>query len=151
VIERHDPRPDLQLARISYDILGLIPLREGAVSVRTLRPGRTIELVEAVLEIAGRTVVRATAWRLSRQETLGVQGGYPARLPDPDAMIAWPIDALWDGGYIASLTVRKPDDEEPGQGQAWVRSDVELVAGEDARPSSSFLRLVDTATASPPG
>ncbi|HEX2806602.1 MAG TPA: acyl-CoA thioesterase domain-containing protein [Kineosporiaceae bacterium] len=82
--------------RISYDILGLIPLREGAVSVRTLRPGRTIELVEAVLEIAGRTVVRATAWRLSRQETLGVQGGYPARLPDPDAMIAWPIDALWD-------------------------------------------------------
>jgi len=56
VIEGHDPHPDLQLARISYDILGLIPLQEGVVVVRTLRPGRTIELVEASLEIEGRTL-----------------------------------------------------------------------------------------------
>jgi hypothetical protein len=145
VIESHDPRPDLQLARISYDILGLIPLQEGVVVVRTLRPGRTIELVEANLEIAGRTVVRATAWRLSRQDTTSVEGGYPAELPEVDSMSPWHGPAVWDGAYIASLEVRKSDGAEPGRGQVWVRSDVELVAGEEATATSAFLRLVDTA------
>jgi hypothetical protein len=145
VIEGHDPRPDLQLARISYDILGLIPLQEGVVVVRTLRPGRTIELVEASLEIEGRTAVRATAWRLSRQDTVSVEGGYPPDLPPVDTMSAWPLDSIWVGGYIASLQVRKSDGAPAGRGQAWVRSDVALVAGQDATPASGFLRLVDTA------
>jgi hypothetical protein len=145
VIERHDPRPDLQLARISYDILGLIPLEEAEVVVRTLRPGRTIELVEASFEVAGRAAVRATAWRLSRQDTTGVEGGYPADLPQVAAMSPWHGSAVWNGGYIASLQFWKSEGAEPGRGQAWVRSEVELVAGEQATPTSAFLRLVDTA------
>ncbi|MFZ0160243.1 MAG: thioesterase family protein [Kineosporiaceae bacterium] len=145
VVQRHDPRPDLQTARISYDVLGLIPLQESVVVVRTLRPGRTIELVEAALEVAGRTVVRATAWRLSRQDTSSVEGGYPPALPDAGTMPVWPVSDIWDGGYIASLRVHRAQDAAPGRARSWVHSDVELVAGEAISPTASFLRLVDTA------
>jgi hypothetical protein len=145
VVERHDPRPDLQLARISYDVLGLIPLQESVVAVRTLRPGRTIELVEATLEVAGRTVVRATAWRLSRQDTSSVEGGYPRALPEVGSMSAWSGSAIWDGGYIASLRFLKAQDGVPGRGRIWLRSDVGLVEGEAVSSTASFLRLVDTA------
>src|SRR5690554_1887650 len=62
-IENHEPRPDLRIARLSYDILGLIPHQEIEVTTRTLRPGRTIELVQAELSANGRVAVRATAWR----------------------------------------------------------------------------------------
>lgn len=34
---------DLQLGRISYDILGTIPIERVDLDVRILRPGRTIE------------------------------------------------------------------------------------------------------------
>ena len=50
-------RPDdgLVLARISYDILGRLALDECEIRVETVRPGRTIELVEAVVLVAGRS------------------------------------------------------------------------------------------------
>jgi hypothetical protein len=48
-LERHAPRPGLAMARVTYEILGLIPLEPitVTVTVRTVRPGRTIELIEA--------------------------------------------------------------------------------------------------------
>ena len=80
-LERHAPRPDLTMARICYEILGLIPLEPTAVQVRTVRPGRTIELLEAVASVGGRDVVRARAWRLAAQETTAVAGVQRPRLP----------------------------------------------------------------------
>src|SRR5512142_2793015 len=58
-LERHEPNPTLTLARVSYDILGLIRLAPTEVRVRTVRPGRTIQLLEAVAAVDGRDVVRA--------------------------------------------------------------------------------------------
>jgi hypothetical protein len=146
VIDRHDPRPDLQLARIGYDILGLIPLREGTVAARTLRPGRTIELVEAELRIDGRAVVRATAWRLARLDTERVAGVDAPSMPPPDALPAWRVSDLWAGGYIASVEARRAPGAVAGRARAWVRSDVDLLdSGDGVSPTAAFLRLVDTA------
>jgi len=153
-LERHDPRPDLQLARISYDILGLIPLQESVVAVRTLRPGRTIELVEATLAVAGRVVVRATGWRLAVGDSAAVEGAEVEPLPPPGAMEPWTGSDVWAGGYISALEIRRTADTRPGRGRVWLRSDVELLApldgvsgdGSDGVSSTAaFLRLVDTA------
>lgn len=51
----------LRVARLSFDILGTIPLAEVHVGVRVLRAGRTIELVEATLAHERRGS-RPTAW-----------------------------------------------------------------------------------------
>ncbi|MFD4659759.1 thioesterase family protein [Kitasatospora sp. NPDC058444] len=134
----------LALARISYDILGLIALDEFEITVETVRPGRTIELVEATVVIGGRAVVRARAWFLAQLDTTAVAGTHDEPLPGPEEFEPWAMAELWGGGYIASIDVRRRK-TAPGRAAAWISSPVELVAGEPSGPHASFVTLVDTA------
>jgi len=59
----------LQLARLSYDILGTLPIEPVQVHVEVLRPGRTIELVQATLSHDGRAAVVLRAWLLGAYDT----------------------------------------------------------------------------------
>jgi hypothetical protein len=145
-LERHAPRPGLVMARVSYEILGLIPLQPTTVRVRTVRPGRTIELVEAVASAGGREVVRALAWRLSVQDTSAVAGGLPRSLPPRERCTPLDASATWSGGYIRSIEVLRGPGGGPGEGQAWLRTALPLVDGEPVTPLAAFLGLVDTAT-----
>ncbi|WP_073952711.1 thioesterase family protein [Streptomyces kebangsaanensis] len=140
-------RPDTGLvpARISYDILGRPTLDECEIQVATLRPGRTIELLEAVVRIAGRPVVRTRTWLLSAQDTASVAGGTEDRLTPPDLLTPWAMSDLWPGGYIASLDVRPLATPRPGRATAWISTPLTLVAGEPSSPLASYLALVDTA------
>lgn len=144
-IERHDPRPDLQLARISYDILGMIPLQPTTVEVRTLRPGRSIELVEAVAVIEGRPRVSARAWRLAEFDSTEVAGHDIDPMPAPEDLPEWPISELWGGAYIDGLEFRTAEGRRPGRSRTWLRSGVPIVDREQATPTAHFLRLADTA------
>lgn len=147
-IDRHlAQRPDHGLvpARISYDILGRLALDECEVSVRTLRPGRTIELLEAVVTIAGRPVVRARAWLLATADTSTVARSPVHRLASPESFPRWQMHELWSGGYISSIDVRRNASAQPGRATAWLSARVPLLAGEPISPTASFLALVDTA------
>ncbi|MFE1300398.1 thioesterase family protein [Streptomyces sp. NPDC058733] len=135
----------LVLSRISYDILGRLALDECEIEVETVRPGRTIELLEAVVRIAGRPVVRARAWFLARLDTSAVAGGPDDRLTPPEALAPWRMSGLWPGGYIASLDVRPVSPPRPGRTTAWVSTPLDLVAGTRVSPLASYLALVDTA------
>ena len=77
---------DKQLARISFDILGFLALEECEVQVETIRPGRTIELVEATVTIAGRRAVLARAWYISPTDTARAAGGAPPILAAPHTL-----------------------------------------------------------------
>jgi hypothetical protein len=144
-IENHDPRPDLAMGRITFEILGVIPREPTTVTVETLRPGRTIELVEATLVAGARPVIRARAWRIARGDTTSVAGGAGEPLPPPEDYE--PVDGtkVWSGGYIASLEMRGDPANQPGRGRVWVRTDVALVEGVDVSPTAAFIGLVDTA------
>ncbi|MFF0157918.1 thioesterase family protein [Streptomyces sp. NPDC005263] len=147
-IDRHlaaRPGNGLALARISYDILGRLALDECEIRVESVRPGRTIELLEAVVLIAGRPVVRARAWLLATLDTATVAGGPDDRLGGPEALTPWPMTQVWPGGYIASLDVRPLAPPQPGRTTAWVSTRFDLVAGECASPLASYVALVDTA------
>src|SRR4051812_46034263 len=80
-LERHRAGSDLLLSRVAFDILGFLGTGECEIRVETIRPGRTIELVEAIAAIDGRDVVRARAWYLAAFDTSSVAGGTPERLP----------------------------------------------------------------------
>jgi hypothetical protein len=147
-IDRHlaaRPGAGLLLSRISYDILGRLALDECEVRVETVRPGRTIELLEAVVRIADRPVVRARAWLLAALDTTAVAGGSGERLAPPESLAAWPMADVWPGGYIASLDVRPVGPPRPGRTTAWVSTPLALVADEPSSPLASYLALVDTA------
>ncbi len=144
-IDLHEPRPEMQLARISYDILGMIPARPSTVAVRTTRPGRTIELVEATLSVDDRPVVRAEAWRLARHDSTPIAGVELDAMPGPDEFPEWQGTRVWPGGYIADLEFRSDPARRPGRARVWLRSTRALVEGEECSPVAGLVRLVDTA------
>lgn len=147
-LERHDGgaagRP-LAWSRITFDILGMIHLDETTVTTRTLRPGRTIELVEATASAGGREVVRATAWRLITGDTGAVAVARGDRLVDPDTLESWDGMLRWGGHFLRSLDFRAIGEPRPGRGQVWVRSNCELVDGEESTSFARWAGTLDTA------
>ncbi|MEO8262387.1 MAG: thioesterase family protein [Pseudolysinimonas sp.] len=137
--------PPLALGRVSFDILGFLATSECEIAVETVRPGRTIELVEATATIAGRTAVRARAWFLADFDTASVAGGAPEPMPAPGPSTGWSMTDKWTGGFVNSLDVRPVSQPQPGRTAAWLHSDYDLVAGEAVSAHASFLSLVDTA------
>ena len=135
----------LALGRISFDILGFLALDECEVRVETVRPGRTIELVEAVVTVADRRVVTARAWFLAATGTAAVAGGGAQPLPDPEGLESWPLHTVWAGGYVASLDVRPVAAPQPGRTTAWINTGMDLVAGEKVSPQAEFVSRVDVA------
>jgi len=138
--------PDgMVITRISMDILGVLKLEEFDVDVAVVRPGRTIELLEAVVTARGRAAVRARIWRMAQQDTSAVAGGAPQPLPHPAGLASYPLSQVWPGGFITSVDVRPVGAPEPGRARVWITSGVPLVAGEQASPLAEFVKLVDTA------
>lgn len=147
VVETHrDARrdDDLVVARLSYDILGTLPVAEVDCSVTVLRPGRTIELVEARMSHAGRDGVVLRAWLMQPRDTQALAGSPVPAIPGPEQMSPFPASELWPGGFIASVEVRR-EPVEPGRGAFWVRSEHALVDDEPVGPLSHYLRLLDIA------
>ncbi|MFP5368203.1 MAG: thioesterase family protein, partial [Actinomycetes bacterium] len=154
-LERFQPRPELRLARISYEILGLIPLDTVQVETRMARPGRTIELVEAEMNHGGRTAVRARAWRLAASDTSTVAAIEDEHMPGPEKGEEHDAVAEWPGGYIQSIDVRRLEGHRPGRGKVWLRTPHALVEGEPSSDTARLIGLIDTAngiaTRVPPG
>lgn len=134
----------LRLGRLSYDILGTIPIGPVAVDVAVLRPGRTIELVEARMSYDGRPVVLARAWLMQTFDTAAIAGtSFPA-LPPPGAIAAWDMSTVWAGACIGSMELRR-EEIGTGRAKAWLRTNVELLGGEDTSPTANMLALADIA------
>lgn len=144
-IDGHEPRDDLQLGRITFDVLGVIPARQSRVEVRTVRPGRTIELVEASLSVDDRVAVLARAWRLAAHDSAAVAGVELDGIPGPDELEPWEGSGTWSGGYIKGLEFRVDPRRRPGRAIAWIRTPNALIAGESCSTTTDLVRLVDTA------
>lgn len=145
-INQYLPKPNLRLASISLDILGLIPLEPFTIRTRCIRPGRSIELIEAVMRVDGRDCIVARAWRLLSQDTSSVAGvedavaAYqPEELPDWHGMAGWP------GGYIESVRLVSAPERRCGKGLVWISNDLDMVAGDPTCAVVHLLGMVDTA------
>lgn len=141
--DRDSRRDDaLVPARFSYDILGTMPVGPVKTSVQVLRPGRTIELVEARMSAEGRDAVVLRCWLMATGDTTAVAGTPLPRIARPDEHDPWDATTVWGGGFIASTRVRRRL-TEPGMGSYWVRTDVPLLASEPVSALASAMGLVD--------
>lgn len=140
-----EPRDGLHLSRLSFDILGMIPRGEFEISAAVVRPGRTIELVEARMDAGGRTAIVAKAWRLGTQDTAAVAAVEDQRIPGPED--AGPHEAMtaWPGGFIRSLEVRVVPGHRPGRGQVWMRNPYSMVEGRTTPDVVRLIGMVDAA------
>jgi hypothetical protein len=142
----HEPRPDLRVARLSFEILGTLHYGPLTITTRTVRPGRTIELVESTLEAQGRTALVARAWRLITSDTAdrGVDN-VPGLTPMADCAGYPDMEQRWPGGFIRSLDIRVAPDHAPGHGRCWMTSRVGMVAGEPTADLVKLMGMVDAA------
>lgn len=154
-LERHEPREGMRIARISYEILGLIHAGECEVSTTTLRPGRTIELIQAELSAKGRVAIRATAWRLVQSDTTSVAAYEDPRIPPREECERWDGSTEWPGGYIRSLEMFSAPHHRSGNGTVWIRTPYALIDAVESPDWVRLMGLVDTAngiaTRVPPG
>ncbi|MBO1268690.1 thioesterase family protein [Arthrobacter cavernae] len=144
-LDRHEPRDDVRMARISYEILGLIPGGEFEITTTTLRPGRTIELLQAELSAGGRVAIRATAWRMVTSDTSAVAAVEDPSMPPPDECKPWDGASVWPGGYIRSLELRMAEGHRAGSGKVWIRTERPLTDTADSSDLARLMGLVDTA------
>jgi hypothetical protein len=135
---------DLRVARLSYDILGVVPVGEVETAVTVARPGRSIELVDAVLRHDGRDVVRLRAWLMRPGATAALAGTDLPRIPGPSATPAWDPTTVWPGGFIATAEVRRAQ-LAPGRASFWVRTAVPLLDGEKVSALARAAGLFDIA------
>jgi hypothetical protein len=146
-IERTEPRDDVLVARVTVEILGPIPVGELSLRSRMARPGRSVELVEAVLSAEGRDVARASAWRVRRTTSSPVASiaAAPPALPPPDR--AQDIGkGDWVDGYLSAIEWRfvKGDFARNGPAAAWTRLRHPLVEGEEPTPLQRVLTVADS-------
>jgi hypothetical protein len=134
----------LVISRLSYDILGKVPVEEVEIEVGVTRPGRTIELVQATLLHSGRPAVVLRAWLMLLNDTSGLQGTPLPRIPPPDAMPSWSPTTVWPGGFIESVEVRRAE-AEPGRAAFWVRTPLPLIRDEQVSRLAGTVGLIDIA------
>ncbi|TRW44152.1 thioesterase family protein [Georgenia yuyongxinii] len=144
-LDRDARRDDaLVVGRLSYDILGTIPIDVVETSVRVVRPGRTVELVEATLGHAGRDAVLLRAWLMRAGDTGHVHATALPRITPPAGMPVWDASTVWPGGFVASAEVRR-EQVEPGRAAFWVRTPLPLVHGEEVSRLAGAAGLFDIA------
>ena len=141
--------PDSLIGRITIEVLRPVPLTPLAVASDVIRPGRNVELVEAMMTEAGgdsRPIARAVAWRLRADAGVdGLDAGPPP--PGPDAGRERPFFPTGqDVGYHTAMDYRfvAGSFTEPGPARVWLRMRQPLVAGEPASPLSRVLVAADS-------
>ncbi len=137
-------RDGLALARLSYDIFGTIPVDVVETEVRVVRPGRSIELVEAVLRQDARSVLSLRAWLMQPGDTTRLAGTPLPNIPPPDEMAPWEPAKDWPGDFLESVEVRRAQ-VRPGRAAYWVRTTQPLVEGEPVSPTARAAGLLDLA------
>jgi len=144
-LEQFQPREGMRLVRFNFDILGLIPAGPFSIETSLLRPGKTIELLQAELVAHGRPAVRVTAWRLQTGDTRAVEALEDPSMGSPDDAEPWDGMEIWPGGFIKSLEGRVEPGHRPGRGRAWLRSPYSMLDGVPTSPLVRLLGLVDSA------
>lgn len=144
-LERFVPHDQMRIARISYDIFGLINFDEFTITTRTIRPGRTIELIEATMESNHRTCIVARAWRLCTQDTRSIAGLEDQAIAHPENFPEWHDLKRWPGGFIQTLETRADDSRKVGSGIVWLNNSLQMVQGETTSDFVHIVGMVDTA------
>ncbi|UGT64785.1 thioesterase family protein [Nocardia asteroides] len=150
VLERCEPKPGFQIGRVAVEILGPVPLAPLTAKARLVRPGRSVELLEATLESERGPVLRANAWRFKLAEPeLDVPAEFlptgsrpgPEQAPEPE-----PFPSTQAVGFHTGIEYRFASGSfaTPGPAVCWIRLKYPIVAGTTPSPLERALAAADS-------
>jgi hypothetical protein len=144
-LERCEPRDGLRVARITVEILGPVPLEPLTCSARVVRPGRSVELLEASLSGPDGDVMRAAAWRVAVSEIrAGLEDDELPPGPDQGSERDF-FPTGEDVGYHTAMDYSfiRGGFLEPGPALVWMRMRGPLVEGESPSPLERLMVVAD--------
>jgi Acyl-CoA thioesterase C-terminal domain/Acyl-CoA thioesterase N-terminal domain len=144
-LEQCEPREGVRIARVTVEILAPIPIAPLSVSARVLRPGRSVELLEASLDGADGELMRARGWRLAEAD---VTADWEQEDPPPGREEAEPREFFPTGedvGWHSAMEIvfARGRFLEPGPATVWMRPRVALVDGEETSPLQRVMLAAD--------
>ena len=147
-LERVGEPDGKRIGRVTFEILGPVPLADLRVEARVVRPGRSVELLEASLTGPEGELIRASAWRL-RTEPVELEPAPPADPPghgpaDGEHRDFFPTGA--DVGYHTAMEYRFVSGAflESGPAVVWMRMLHPLVEGEEPSPLQRVAVAADS-------
>jgi Acyl-CoA thioesterase C-terminal domain/Acyl-CoA thioesterase N-terminal domain len=147
-IERLEGAEDFQVGRITFEIVRPVPIGPVRVEAEVVRPGRSVQMIEASLSGDGGELMRARAWRL-RTGTVELPASSmaapgPPPPPDEGSQVEF-FPTGQDVGYHTAMewSAVKGAFLEPGPAAFWMRMLQPLVEGEDPTPLQRTLIAAD--------
>jgi hypothetical protein len=148
--ERFEPREEMRIARLSFELLRPVPFARLQLQVRIVRDGRRVQELAAELHAEGELICRAAAMRVARvpdglPETAT---GAPREGPMPGPREGEPVSFALDGSDSRSfaataMEMRAVDDpRRSGPARVWMRLGPALL---DGAPASPLARVAATA------
>lgn len=149
-MERVETFQPMRLARVTYELLGPVPIAAVEVKTEVLRPGKRVQWVGATMLCEGKPIVRAVGFFIRVEE-----GATPVRDmlersgpgPEESRNAMTMIDELppMFAGHAVDIRISSDKAEwvDPGPGSAWFRLKVPLVAGEEPTPQQRACSAAD--------
>lgn len=154
VIEQTPTDREMQVVRITFDLMRAVPLSPLSVASEVVRAGRRIQAVVASLLSDGTEVARGTALRI-RVGDVELPEPPPSSWRPPSAPETLPPAewSEWEGGgeltrfHRHAIDIRTVDNSfwSPGRGVSWIRLLYPVVAGEEMTPLVRAAALADVA------
>jgi hypothetical protein len=147
-IEQVEGADGFQVARVTLEILRPVPIGPVRVEAEVVRPGRSVQMVEATLSGEDGALMVARAWRIRTSEIeipdyvlttpeapAGPEEGGKPEFFETGQSVGYHTAMEWrsvGGGFL-----------EPGPATVWMRMGCALVAGEEPTPLQRTLVAAD--------
>ena len=139
-VQRDSPDDDLQLTRLTVDMVRPVPMRPLRVLARRVRDGRRLRAVDVSVLDGDVEVARGSALLLRRSEHPGGEPWAPEPwdVPPPEA-----IEGATGG--TMSFEIRPVAGWNGERGRVWMRERVDFVAGQPLTPALRAALMADFA------
>jgi Thioesterase-like superfamily len=144
-IELCEPREGMRVGRVTVEILRPLPIEPLTLNAQVVRPGRSVELIEASIEGEAGELARARGWRLAESDITAdwEQDDPPPGHQDAEALEFFPTGEAIGWHTAMEIVFARGRFLEPGPATVWMRPRVALVQGEPITPLQRVMLAAD--------